>query len=196
MPKIHLRTTEFTCSACEPPTKTKEKTQKFKETGKSRYIYRNKQDKACFQHDKAYGDFKDVFRKTGSDKLLCDKSFNTAKNPECDGYQRSLALTVYKFFYEKSGTHIWNETNSENQELAEELDKPIVGKFKNHIRNFKKVCSPFKENVCGADLTDMQLISTYNQGIRLLSCVISIYSKYPRVNPLNDKKGITISNAF
>ena len=102
MPKIHLRTTEFTCSACEPPTKT----QKFKETGESRYIYRNKQDKAYFQHDRAYGDFKDVFRKTGSDKLLCHKSFNTAKNSECHGYQRSLALTVYTFFYKKSATHI------------------------------------------------------------------------------------------
>ena len=47
-------------SACGPFTKNKERIQKFKETGDSRYIYRNELDKACFQHDTAYGDFKDL----------------------------------------------------------------------------------------------------------------------------------------
>ena len=65
MPEIHLR---FTYSAWGPLTKTKEKTQKLKETGDSQYIYQNELDIACFQHDMACGDFKDLTRKTTSDK--------------------------------------------------------------------------------------------------------------------------------
>ena len=57
MPKMHLRHPRFTYSACGPFTKNKERIQKFKETDDSQYIYQNKLDKACFQHDMAYGDF-------------------------------------------------------------------------------------------------------------------------------------------
>ena len=94
MPKMHLRQPVFTCSACGPFTKTKERIQKFKETGDSRYIYQNELDKVCFQHDMAYGDFKDLTRRTDSDKILCDKAFNIANNPKYDGYQRDLASMV------------------------------------------------------------------------------------------------------
>ena len=59
IPEIHLRQPGFTCV---PFTKDKERIQKFKQTGDSRYIYRNELDKACFQHDMAYGDFKDLKR--------------------------------------------------------------------------------------------------------------------------------------
>ena len=78
-------------------TKNKERIQKFKETGDSRYIYRNKLDKACFQHDMAYGDFKDLARRTAADRILRDKAFNIAKHPKYDGYQRGLASMFYKF---------------------------------------------------------------------------------------------------
>ena len=67
MPEMHLRQSEFTYSACGPFTKNKEKIQKFKETGDSRYIYQNKLDKASFQHDKAYGYFKDLTGRIASD---------------------------------------------------------------------------------------------------------------------------------
>ena len=67
--------------------KTKERIQKFMETGESRYIYRNELDKSCFQLDMAYGDFEDLPR-TASDNVLHDKAFNIAKNAKCDGYQR------------------------------------------------------------------------------------------------------------
>ena len=60
MSEMHLRQPRFTYSACGPFTKSKERIQKFKQTGDSRYIYRNELDKACFQHDMAYGDFKDL----------------------------------------------------------------------------------------------------------------------------------------
>ena len=70
----------------------------FKETEDSRYIYRNELDKACFQHDMAYGDFKDLTKRTAADKLLRDKAFNIPKDLKYDGYQRGLASMVYKFF--------------------------------------------------------------------------------------------------
>ena len=99
MPEMHLRQPGFTCSACGPFTKNKERIKKFKETGDSRYIYQNKLDKTCFHHyDMAYGDFKDLNRKTVADNVLPDKAFNIAKNPKYDGYQCGLASMVYKFF--------------------------------------------------------------------------------------------------
>ena len=91
MPEIHLKQLGFTSSVCGPFTKDKERIQKFKETGNTSYIYKNELDKACFQHDMAYGDFKDLKRRTFSDKVLRDKAFNIAKNPKYDGYQRGLA---------------------------------------------------------------------------------------------------------
>ena len=77
---MYLRQPGFTYSAYGPFTKNKERIQKFKETGDSRYIYQNELDKACFQHDRAYGDFKHLTRRTASDKILRDKAFNIAKN--------------------------------------------------------------------------------------------------------------------
>ena len=71
MSEMHLRQAGFTYSACRPFTKTKERLQKFKETGDSRYIYQNGLDKACFQHDMPCRDFKDSSRRTVADKVLC-----------------------------------------------------------------------------------------------------------------------------
>ena len=81
----------------------------------------------------AYGDFKDLAKRTASDKVLRDKAFNIAKNPKYDGYQRGLASMVYKFFDKKNkGSGIKNET-SQNQQLAEELHKPIIRKLKKRV---------------------------------------------------------------
>ena len=95
MPEMHLRQPRFTYSACGPFTKNKGRIQKFKETGDTSYIYKNKLDKACFQHDMAYEDFKDIKRRTASDKILRDKAFNITKSPKYDGYQRGLASMVH-----------------------------------------------------------------------------------------------------
>ena len=92
---MHLKQPGFTYySVCGPFTKNKERTQKFKETADTSYIYKNELDKACFQHD-------DIFY-TASDKILRDQAFNIAKNPKYDGCQRRLASMVYKFFDKKS----------------------------------------------------------------------------------------------
>ena len=85
MPEIHLKEPGFTYSAHGPFTKNKERIQNFKETWDTSYIYKNELDKACFQHDMAYGDFKDLARRTVSDKVLRDKAFDIAKNPKYDG---------------------------------------------------------------------------------------------------------------
>ena len=69
MPEMHLKQPEFTYSACGQFTKNKERSQKLKETGHTNYIYKNELDKACFQHDMAYGDFKDLARRTVSESI-------------------------------------------------------------------------------------------------------------------------------
>ena len=109
---------------------------------------------------------------------------------------------VYKFFDSKfastdkksvgSGAKRVNiKITPQNEQLAEELHKPIVRKFKK-----RKVYSTFKDNIWGVDLADMQLLSKYNKGIRFLLCVIDTFSKYAWVVPLKDKKGISIVKAF
>ena len=156
MPEMHLRQPGFTYSACGPFTKNKDRIQKFKETGDTSYIYKNELDKACFQHDMAYGDFKDLTKRTFPDKILRDKAFKIASDQKYDGYQRGLASMVYKLFDKKSqGSGV--TSNRENMRLADELRKPIIRKFKK-----RKVYSSFTDNICGVDLADMQLLSKFN----------------------------------
>ena len=76
-------------------------------------------------------------------------------------------------------------------ERLKNFKKPIIRKFEK-----RKVHTAFKDNIWGADLADMQLLSRYNKGIRLLLCVIDIFSKYVWVVPLKDKKSISIVKAF
>ena len=197
MPEMHLKQPGFNYSACRPFTKNKERIQKFKETGDTDYIYRNELDKACFQHDMAYEDFKDLARRTASDKILRDKVFNMGRNPKYDRYQRYLASMVYKFFDKKSASLANKSTKGSgvamlrNEQLAEELYKPIIKKFKK-----RRVNSSFKDNIWGANLAEMQLMIRFNKGIWFFLCVIYILIKYTWVVPLKNKKGVTIVDAF
>ena len=189
MPEMHLRQLQFVYSACGPFTRHKERIKKFKQTGDTRYIYRNELDKACFQHDSAYADHKDLINRTKSDNVLRDKEYNIAINPEYDGYQRGLASMVHKFFDKKSmGSGFVKDSSSI---LADELHKLVIKKF-----NKIKVYSQFKDNIWAVDLADMQSLSRKNKGIKYLLCAIDLYSKYAFVVPLKDKKGISIANAF
>ena len=137
------------------------------------------------------GDFKDIARKTASDKILRDKAFNVAKNPKYDGYQRGIASMVCKFFDKKSTSSGVNIPAEFNEQLAKELHKPIIRTFKK-----RKVYSGFKDNIWGDDLADMQLISKFNKGFRFLLCVIDIFSKYASVILLKYKNGVSIVNGF
>ena len=98
---MHLRQPGFTCSACVSFTNFKERINKFKETRDSRYIHQNELDKACSQHNTAWGYFEDLNRRTFAAKVSCDKTFNIAKDPKYGGYQRVLASMVNKFFDKK-----------------------------------------------------------------------------------------------
>ena len=190
IPEIHLRQPQFTYSACGPFSKNKQRIKKFKQNGDTKYIYRNELDQACFQHGMAYGDFKDLSKRTIADKVLTEKTFNIAKDPKYDGYPRALASMVYRSFDKKTaGSGI--KSTLENELLAEKLHKLIIRKFKK-----RKVYSAFKDNIWGADLADMQLISKFNKGFTFLLCVIDIFSKYTWIVPLKDKNGVSIVNAF
>ena len=191
---MYLKQPGFTYSACCPFTKNKERIEKFIQTGNADFIYKNEFDKTCFQHDMAYGKSKDLAKRTQSDQVLRDKAFKIASDPKYDGYQRGLASMVYKFFDKKSsGSGIVNEPN---YQLANELHKPIIRKFKKRFKFFKKVYSSFRDNIWGVDLVDVQSLSKYNKWIKYLVCEIDLFSKYALVVHIKDKKGTSIVNAF
>ena len=99
------------------------------QTGDANYIYKNDLDKACFQHNIAYGKYKHLAKRTQSDKVLRDKAFKIASNPQYNGYQRGLASMVFKFFDKKSASCSGIKSMS-NQQHAKELRKPIIRRFK------------------------------------------------------------------
>ena len=203
MPEMHLRQPRFVYSACGPFTRHKERIKEFKRTGDTRYICRNELDKACFQHDSAYADHKDLINRTEADKVLRDKAYDIASNPKYDGYQRGLVSMIYKFFDKKStaepsslermGSGFKKLKNKARNPsiLADECHKLSIRKF-----NKRKVYSQFKDNIWGVDLADMQSLSRKNKSIKYLLCATDLYSKYAFVIPLKDKKGISIVNAF
>ena len=170
IPEMHLKQLGFTYSACGLFTRNKERIEKFMLTGNPDFIYRNELDKACFQYNTACGKSKDLAKRTQSDKVLRDKAFKITSNPKYDGYQRGFASAVYKFFDKKSKG---NGINEPNYQLANELHKPIIRKFKK-----RKVYSSFRDNIWGVDLADMQSLSKYNKGIKYLLCAIDLFRKY------------------
>ena len=193
VPEIHLRQPQFTYSACGPFTKHEQRIQKFKETGDTNYVYKNELDKACFVHDAAYSVSKDLKKRTIADKILKNKAFDIAKYPKYDGYKYfdSKVASPDKKSVGSGAKRVNTKITPQNEQLAEELHKPIIRKFRK-----RKVYSTFKDNIWSVDLADMQLLSKYNKGIRFLLCVIDIFSKYAWVVPLKDKKGIIIVKAF
>ena len=109
------------------------------QTGNTNFIYKNELDKACFQHDMAYGKSKDLVKRTQSDKVLRDKAFKIASDPKYHGYQRGLASMIYKIFDRKSSES--DVTNEPNYQLANELHKSLLESFKKE--KFKKTTTIF-----------------------------------------------------
>ena len=132
MPEMHLKQPSFTYSACDPFTKNKERIEKFMQTGNRDFIYKNDLHKACFQHDMACGKTKDLVKRAQSDKVLRDKAFKIASDPQKDSYQIILASMVYRFFDKKSKAS--DIANEPNYQLANEFQKPILRKFKEKER--------------------------------------------------------------
>ena len=145
MSEMHLRQPGFTYSACGPFTKTKERIEKFMQSGNTVFVYKYELYKACFRDDLAFGKSKDLVKRTQSDKVLRDKAFKIASSP-------ALAM-VYKFFDKKSKRSDIT-TNEFIYQLVNELHKPFIKKFKK-----RKVYFSFKDNILGVDLADMQSLS-------------------------------------
>ena len=139
------------------------------QTGNTDFIYR-KLDKACFQHDLAYGQSINFVKRIQSD-------------PKYNGYQRGLASMVYKFFDKKSsGRDVANELNFQ---LVNKLHKQIIRKCTR-----REVHSSFRDNIWGVDLADTQSLRKYNKGIKYLLCPIDLFSKHAWVVPLKNKRGL------
>ena len=77
----------------------------------------------------AYGDLKDLARRTATDNVLRDKAFNIVKTPRYDGYQRGLDSVVYKIFNKNSAGRDVNFNVKSSEQLAKELHKAIIRKF-------------------------------------------------------------------
>ena len=120
MPEMHLKQLGFTYNTCGPFTKNKERIKKLKEKGDSRYIYQNEVNKACYQHDIAYGDFKDLSRSTIADKVLHDKAFYVAKIPNVMDINVDLLQWFINFLIKKLQVVLLKKT-IQNEELAEVL---------------------------------------------------------------------------
>ena len=133
MPEMHLKQPGFTYSACGPFTKNKERIEKFMQTGNTDFIYKNELDKACFQHDMAYGKSKDLAKRTQSDKVLRDEAFKIASDLKY-GCQRGLASMVHMFFDKNSsGCGVDAEPN---YQLANKLHRQIIRKLKKSLFMF------------------------------------------------------------
>ena len=99
MPEMHLKQLSFTYSACGRFTRNKERIEKFMQTGNTGFIYGNELDKACFQHDMAYGKSKDLTKRIQSEKFLKDKAFTNASDPKYDGLSKSISFNGLQFFW-------------------------------------------------------------------------------------------------
>ena len=132
------------------------------QTGDPNDIYKNELDKACFGHDAAYSDSRDLSKRTAANKFLRNKAFNIARDLKYDEYQRGLASMVYKLFDKKSaGSGI--KLIPQNEHLANELHKPIIKKFKKTT-----VHAPYRDAIWGSDLADMQLLSMFIKVFKFL----------------------------
>ena len=107
------------------------------------------------------------------------------------GIREVLLLWFLSSLIKKSSCSGANNKIKQNQELSNEFHKPITRKFLK-----RRVYSSFINNIWGADLANMQLMSKFNKGFRFILCIIDIFSKYTWVGSLKDKNGVTIVNAF
>ena len=101
-------------------------------------------------------------------KILKDRAYQIARNRNYDGYQRALASMIYKFFDKKKGSDI-----TVNEQLVEELHKPIIKKVKR-----RRVYTRFKGNIWAVDLAEMESLSTNNKIVKYLLCAIDVFTKY------------------
>ena len=150
MLQLHLGQPRFTYSVCGPFTKHLKSIQKFRETGYFKFSIWNELDQTCFAHDATCSDRRNLAIRTISVKILKEKAYEIALILKYDWYQKELASIVFKFFDQKTGS-----AASVNEEIAQELHKPVIKKFRR-----RKVYARFKENIWAADLAEMEWLSS------------------------------------
>ena len=191
LPELHLWDPKVKkYPACGPFTKHEERIQSFMKDGRLSHLYKNEWDKACFQHDAAYNKYKDLKNSTQSDTGLKNKAYKIAVDKSKNSYERLLASMVYKLFNERSNK-VLSGSGIENKQLADELHKPIMKKFKR-----RKVPSSYKDNIWGVHLADMSLIHKFNKEIKYLLCDLDLFSRFTWVAGIKDKKGVSIVKGF
>ena len=116
MPELNLKQSDLLTVLVDHFLNIAKEFRNLEKKSNLKYLYRNELDKACFVHDAAYFDSKDLAIRTISDKILEDGAYEITRNCKYDGYQRVLASMVCKFFYNKSGSGI-----SVEEQLAQEL---------------------------------------------------------------------------
>ena len=187
MPEMHVKQPGSTYSAWRPIYK---KGYKKLTKQKKHDIFKTKKIKLAFNVIWLMEILK-IYLKSISDKVLRVKALSIAKNLSYHGYQRGFASMVYKLIDKKTSDGALKSEVMSNEELVNELHKPIVRQFEK-----RKLYFSFKENIWGANLADKQLISKSNKEFLFLLQFIEIYSKFAWVGSMKDKKGVTIANAF
>ena len=132
MPEMHLKQPNFSYGACGVFAKNKERIEKFMQTGNTNYIHKNDLGKACFQHNIAYGKFKDLAKRTQSDKVLTDKAFQIAEKKQNMMDIKGDYLRWFASFLIKD---LWSL-------IKKDLHKPIVRKCVK-----RNIYSSIKDNI-------------------------------------------------
>ena len=189
MPEMHWRQPGFTFNACGPFTKNRTN-KKIRRNMRFTYIYQSELDKVCFQYDIANGDFKYLNRKTFADKYCTIKHLILLKIQNMTDINVNLLQWFIKSFWQKKtpGSGI---KNIPNKQLTEELHKSIIRKI-----NKRKKHSPFVDNISGAYLADMQLISKSIKDLDFYYVLLMFIVNMIGLFLWKIKKGITITNAF
>ena len=180
IPELQLRQLGFTYSVCGPFTKHCEKIQIFIETGNLKRVYKKELDKACFAHDAANSDSKNLAKRTASDKIFKDRAYKISRNAKYDGNPRGLANMVYTFFIRKQDHQQEKCKWSVSSRITRESSRNVYARFKN--------------NIWAADLAEMGSLSSFNR-VKYLLSAIDFSAKYAWVKPLKDKKAKTVLHA-
>ena len=130
-------------------------------------------------------------KRTNSHENLKDRTYEIAINPKFNGYKREIPSMVYKLLTRFGAITISKAGANINEELAQELGKPVIKKFKG-----RKMCTRFKDNIWAANLAEMGSYSSKNGGVEYLLCVIDVFTKCAWVKTLDDEKTRTVLHGF
>ena len=213
-------------SAAGPGTKHKERLDKYMRTGDTRHIFMNELDKACFYHDAAYSKHRDVGNRQIADRKLMDACREIANDTKIDGYQRSLATAIHKFFEKKiqmgqglkradrvmlkkiyydpaqgfsSIAELSRRTGIKPADALDWLqEQETYTKHKPHKgkHQTRRVMVRGIDAQWQGDLVDMRSMAGINKNTNYILTVVDCFSKYAWAAPIKKKTGSEITKAF